>query len=99
MATPKFEPAFQVNGLPYVTFEYPRKIAVAVGYHFGLVRASRHGGEDHYEAVFELYENDPGDCHDPSTVPWNAKLYIWIYGSLDDPTFKVKVEPLGTRLF
>ena len=57
MATPNFEPAFEVEGLAFVPFDYPRRIAVAVGYHFGLVRASLHGGEDHYEAVFELYEN------------------------------------------
>ncbi len=66
MATPKFEPAFAVKGLADVPFEYSRPIAVIVGFHFGLVRAILHGLEDHYEAVFEIYENDP--ALDPAII-------------------------------
>ncbi len=55
----------------------------------GLVRASRQGGEDHYEVVFRLYESsnprETGENH-------IGKLYVRVFGQHGNYRFVPYVE-------
>lgn len=84
---PKGEGMMSVTKLGFIEFDYPNPIALIVGFSFLKDRLK----DDLHKAVFEIYEKDPRI--DGGT--WEAKLYVKILGSLDNPSFKVKVEPRG----
>lgn len=88
-STPKAELMFQFQGLPEVTFEFPALINTILFIHCGLVRASLHGGEDHYEVVGRLYAtyhpNQNEEKHE-------GKLYVRVYGYPSTPRFETDVE-------
>jgi hypothetical protein len=90
---PKGEGIVRVNKLGFVEFDYPNPIALIVGFHFGLVRASRRNPSlsDYHEAVFEIYEKNPKKYGGT----WNAKLFIKVLGDLENPSFQAKIEPRG----
>jgi len=88
-ATPNAEKMFEFNGLPQVEFEFPGMLRTALAISCGLVRASRHGGEDHYEVVFRLYESanprETGENH-------IGKLYIRVFGYPGNYRFQPYIE-------
>lgn len=88
-ATPKAEPMFEFQNLGEVSFECPTVVKTVLFIHYGLIRASLRGGEDHYEFMGRLYSStnpqETGEQH-------IGKLFIWAYGSRDCPRYETKFE-------
>lgn len=76
-ATPNAEKMFEFKGLPQVEFDFPGVVQTALAISCGLVRASRNGGEDHYEVVMRLYESsNPKETNENHV----GKLYVRVFG-------------------
>jgi len=68
-----------------IEFEFPKVVSTIQFFSMGVVKQSKHGGEDYIELVGSLFPSERPNVGDKHI----GKIFIHAYGNLNNPTYKV----------